>query len=191
MKTKTFVYLLALGCLSLQACSNGKKATDDSIKNAENVNEQKEDQGSGLQEDDSEFAVKAASGGLVEVELAHMVAQKAQNPAVKAFGAQMLKDHTKDNAELKALAERKHITLPTTPGKEQQEDIDRLNKLTGAEFDKQYISYMKDDHQEDVKDFKKGADEVKDADLKAYAVKTLPILQMHLNMVTALDKQLN
>lgn len=188
MKTKQLVYGLAIACLTFQACSS-KKNSDDSMKNAEAVNEQKEDQGSApTKEDDSEFAVKAASGGLVEVELGRMAQEKGQSAQVKAFGAQMMKDHTKANDELKALAARKNITLPTTPGEEQQKHINDLAKLSGAEFDKKYISYMKDDHEEDVKEFKKAADDAKDADIKAFAAKTLPTLQQHLDMVTAIDK---
>jgi putative membrane protein len=49
---------------------------------------------------------------------------------------------------------------------------------------------MKDDHEEDVNEFKKAGD-AKDADLKAFAVKTLPIIQMHLDMVKAIDESMN
>ena len=188
MKKTSLVYLLAIGCLTFQACG-GKKNSDDSVKNAEAVNEQKEDQGTTpTKEDDSEFAVKAASGGMVEVELGRMAQEKGQSAQVKDFGAQMIKDHTKANDELKALAASKNITLPTTPGEEQQKHINDLSKLTGAEFDKKYISYMKDDHEEDVKEFKEAADDAKDADIKAFAAKTLPTLQHHLEMVKAIDK---
>ncbi len=190
MKKVMLTSLLALGCLTFQACNSSKKTSDDSVENAENSNEKKEDQGSTQKEDDTEFAVKAASGGLVEVELGRMAQEKAQSAQVKEFGAQMITDHTKANAELKALAATKNITIPSTPGEEQQKDIADLGKLSGAEFDKKYISYMKDDHEEDVKEFKKAADDAKDPDLKAFATKTLPVLQKHLDMVKAIDKQL-
>lgn len=191
MKKRTVLYLLAMSCLTFQACNSNKKTTDDSVQNAENVNETKEDQGSGAEDEDSKFAVKAASGGLLEVALGKLAQEKGQNPQVKEFGAQMVKDHEKANEELKALATLKNITIPTTPGEDQQKDMDEISKLSGAEFDKKYISYMKDDHEEDVSEFKKAAQDAKDPSIKEFAAKTLPTLQMHLDMVTAIDKKLN
>ncbi len=180
-----------MSCLTFQACTSENKKVDDSVEHAEDANEAKEEQGTGAKEDDSEFAVKAASGGLMEVALGRIAQQKAQNAQVKEFGAQMVKDHEKANAELKALAATKNITLPTAPGEDKQKDIDRLSKLSGAEFDKEYISFMKDDHEADVKEFKEAAQDAKDPDVKAFAAKTLPTLQMHLDMVTAIDKKMN
>ncbi|WP_375444504.1 DUF4142 domain-containing protein [uncultured Fibrella sp.] len=191
MKKRTVLYLLAMSCLTFQACNNNKKTTDDSVQNAENVNETKEEQGTGAEDDDSKFAVKAASGGLLEVALGKLAQEKGQSAQVKEFGAQMVKDHEKANEELKALATLKNITIPTTPGEDQQKDMDEISKLSGAEFDKKYISYMKDDHEEDVSEFKKAAQDAKDPSIKEFAAKTLPTLQMHLDMVTAIDKKLN
>ena len=192
MKKIMLLCTLALGCMTFQACNSNKKASSDSVENAENANENKEDQGAAVpKEDDTEFAVKAASGGLLEVELGKLAEEKGRSANVKEFGAQMVKDHSKANAELKALAASKNITIPSTPGEDQQKDIADIRKLSGAEFDKKYISYMKDDHEEDVKEFKKAADDSKDADLKAFAAKTLPVLQMHLEMVKTIDKSIN
>lgn len=192
MKKLTFMCMMALGCLTFQACDSNKKASTDSVENAENANETKEDQGTTVpKEDDTEFAVKAASGGLLEVELGKLAEQKGRSAKVKEFGAQMVKDHTKANAELKALAASKNITIPSTPGEDQQKDIADIGKLSGAEFDKKYISYMKDDHEEDVKEFKKAANDARDADIKAFAAKTLPVIQMHLDMVKTIDKSIN
>lgn len=185
------MYLLAMSCLTFQACTSENKKVDDSVEHADDANEAKEEQGAGAKEDDSEFAVKAASGGLLEVTLGKLAQQKAQNPQVKEFGAQMVKDHEKANAELKALAASKNITLPTSPGEDHLKHIEDISKLSGAEFDKKYISFMKEDHEEDVKEFKEAAQDAKDPDVKAFAAKTLPTLQMHLDMVTALDKKMN
>ncbi|RYF73814.1 MAG: DUF4142 domain-containing protein [Cytophagaceae bacterium] len=191
MKKRTLVYLLAMSCLTFQACNSEKKTTSDSVENAENSNETKEEQGAGAEDDDSEFTVKAASGGLLEVELGKLAQEKGQNAEVKQFGAKMVEDHTKANEELKALATLKNITIPSTPGEDKQKDIDDMRKLSGAEFDKKYISYMKDDHEEDVKEFTEAAKDAKDQSIKEFAAKTLPTLQMHLDMVKAIDKKLN
>jgi len=85
---------------------------------------------------DSEFMTKAASGGLLEVQLGQQVAQKATTPDAKQFAQQMVTDHTKANNELKALAAQKNITLPTTLGAEQQKVYDEVLAEKGADLDK-------------------------------------------------------
>lgn len=191
MKKVSLICMLALGGLTFQACSDSKKKGDDSVENAQAVNEANEDQGTApAKEDDSEFAVMAASGGMLEVELGRMAQEKGRSQQVKDFGAMIVADHTKANDELKTLAAGKNITLPTTPGEEHQKHINDLAKLSGAEFDKKYIALMVDDHEKDVKEFKEAADDAKDADLKAFAAKTLPTLQQHLDKVKAIEKTL-
>jgi putative membrane protein len=179
MKKIPFVFMLALGAWSMQACNSNERK--DSVEQAEEINDDKEDAGTLTegQEDDSEFAVKAASGGMMEVELGRMAQQKATNADVKAFAKMMVDDHTKANDELKALAASKNITLPTTLGADHQKKVDELSKLAGREFDKKYVSLMVDDHDDDIEAFKEAADDAKDPDIKAFAAKTLPTLQKH------------
>jgi putative membrane protein len=100
----------------------------------------------------------------------------------------MVTDHTKANEELKALAAKKNITLPTTPGDEAQEHINDLAKYSGAEFDKKYAELMHKDHQEDLDLFKEAADDAEDAEVKAFASKTLPVLQNHHQMAEQMEE---
>jgi putative membrane protein len=109
---------------------------------------------------------------------------------VKDFAAMMMKDHMAASEELKAIAARKNITLPTTLGKDEQEDVDEMAKLTGAEFDKKYVDAMVEDHEDDVKLFLEASIAGEDPDLKAYAGKTLPTLQKHLERITMIDKNM-
>lgn len=184
--------LLAIATLSFQACGDKKKENTDSVENAENANEAKEDADMGATENTNEFAVKAANGGMLEVELGRLAQEKAQSKEVKDFGAMMVTDHSKANDELKALATLKNITLPATLGEDMQKHVNDLTKLSGKEFDKKYVSLMVDDHKEDIDLFKKTADDDKtDAAVKAFAAKTLPTLQKHLEHITALDKKIN
>ncbi len=105
-------------------------------------------------EDAAEFAVTAASSGMFEVEAGKLAQQKGSNTEVKNFGKKMVEDHSKANEELKALAAKKNITLPTTMSSEHQEKMDKLSGLSGTEFDKEYMSIMDDAHDKDVKLFK-------------------------------------
>ena len=190
MKKTSLIWLLAFSSLTFQACNENKKDSDDSVENAHDANDLKEQAGTGQEDDVNDFAVKAANGGMLEVELGRLAQEKAQNPDVKAFGAMMVDDHQKANQELKDLAAQKNITLPTTLGEDAQKHVDELRQLSGAEFDKKYIDMMVEDHEEDVKLFKEAADDADDADVKAFAAKTLPTLQKHLERVTTLDKNM-
>jgi putative membrane protein len=139
--------------------------------------------------DSATFASKAAQGGLAEVEMGRLAAQRAGDPEVKAFGERMVADHSKANAELKSVASKKGLQLPTDMNSEQKSEMDKLAKLSGAEFDKEYMSAMVDDHEEDVKEFETQAKDGNDADIKTFAGKTLPTLQQHLQMAkTAAQK---
>lgn len=138
---------------------------------------------------DSNFATKAAEGGLAEVEMGRLAVQKAQDPRVKQFGQKMIDDHTKAGDELKAIAARKNMILPTTMTAKDQATYDRLSKLSGAEFDKAYMSDMVKDHKTDVSEFQKEADHGSDPDLKVFAGKTLTTLQGHLQMAENIDSK--
>jgi putative membrane protein len=132
--------------------------------------------------DSSKFAANAAQGGMMEIELGRLALQHAGDPSVRAFGRKMVTDHTAANAELKGVAARKNLTLPGELNSDQKSTIDKLAKMSGAEFDKEYMSDMVKDHETDVKEFQTQANEGTDVDIKSFAGKTLPILQEHLQM---------
>lgn len=125
-----------------------------------------------------------------EVELGKLASTKAADKEVKDFGSKMVADHTKANDELKALAAKKSVTLPTEPTAKQKSDKEELSKLAGAEFDKKYVEMMVEDHEKDVAEFQKQADGATDADVKAFAAKTLPTLKSHLEMIKAIHAKM-
>jgi len=136
---------------------------------------------------DNPFVTKAANGGMAEVKLGTLATQKAANPDVKAFGQQMVDDHGKANDELKQLASSKGITLPTDIDAKEQAKYDRLSKLSGAEFDRAYMKEMVSDHHTDVAEFRRESQRGSDPDVKAWAAKTLPTLEHHLQMAESTD----
>jgi putative membrane protein len=136
---------------------------------------------------DAKFAMKAAQGGLAEVQLGQLAAQKASNPDVKAFGQMMVDDHTKANDQLKSVAGQENITLPATLDGKDQALMTKLQGLSGADFDKAYIKAMVKDHQQDVKEFQKEADKGKDPQIKNFASATLSTLQKHLSRAQQLE----
>ena len=133
------------------------------------------------------FMMEAARGGMAEIELSRLATTKSQNAEVKKFANQMIQDHTNASAELKQLAGKKNVTLPTELDAEHKGMKDKLSGLSGAEFDKEYVNAMVTDHEKTVGLFKTQADGGTDADAKAFAGKTLPKLQMHLDMIKGMQ----
>jgi putative membrane protein len=140
--------------------------------------------------DDRGFVIEAAQGGVAEVELGKLAGEKASNARVKQFAARMVTDHGKANDELKALAERRNITVPSGLGVEQKATRDRLAKLSGEAFDRAYVQAMVDDHEKDVAAFRNEAGNGKDPEVKTWASKTLFTLEEHLKLVQDLFQSL-
>ena len=136
---------------------------------------------------DRDFLMDAAMGGLMEVQLGRWAAQKGTSDAVKEFGRRMVDDHSKANTELMSLASSKGITLPTALDEKHQKNVSKLTRLSGAEFDRTYIKMMVSDHNKDVSEFEKQSTRGTDPDIKAFAAKTLPTLQEHLQMIRAMS----
>jgi putative membrane protein len=145
--------------------------------------------GDKLSSGDANFVKEAASAGMMEVELGKMAQEKGSNDKVKQFGKQMQQDHGKANDELKQLASNKGVDLSSSLQKKHKSTVDKLAKLSGADFDRQYMRAMVDDHKEDVSKFDKESKNAKDPDVKQFASKTLPTLREHLKMAEETDKQ--
>ncbi len=143
-----------------------------------------------LSHGDNSFAKDAAEGGMAEVKMGQLAQSNAMNASVKMFGQRMVTDHTKMGDELKAVASRKNIALPSDISSKQELTYKTLSSKTGADFDKAYISDMVKDHEEDVAAFQKEANSGTDEDLKALASKALPTLQEHLKMAQDIARQL-
>ena len=143
-----------------------------------------------LSDSEKKFAMKAAEGGLMEVNLGNLAASKATNPDVKAFGQRMQTDHGKAGDELMKVAKAKGFDLPTTPNAETQKASDELSKKSGAAFDKAYMKMMVEDHDKDVAEFKKEQSSVKDGDLKGWLDKTIPVIEDHKKSAHDINKKL-
>jgi putative membrane protein len=135
-----------------------------------------------LSSGDSNFIKEAAQGGMMEVELGKAAQDKASNEKVKEFGKRMEQDHGKANDELKKIASDKGVQLSSDLDKKHKSNVDKLTKLSGAEFDRQYMRNMVSDHKDDIKKFQNQADKGKDPDLKKFASQTLPTLKEHLQL---------
>ncbi len=131
---------------------------------------------------DSNFATKAAAGGMAEVQFGQLALKNASSGDVKAFAQKMVDDHTKANNKLKDVAAKDNITLPSSMDSKDQAAYDRLSKLTGPAFDRAYMRDMVSDHKKDVAAFQKEANNGGNSDVKNFASETLPTLQEHLKL---------
>jgi putative membrane protein len=145
------------------------------------------DQGSALTKSEREFVDEAAQGSLLEMKLGQLAVQKAQTDEVKRFGQRMVDDHTAMSSRLQKLVQRKGLTMPQELDKKSKDQLDRLSKKTGLDFDKDYVNDMVNDHQRDVDRFEKAIKEAKDPDVKEFATTTLPMLSEHLGQVKAIQ----
>lgn len=189
---KKLIYLaVVLMAALMQNCNNQPKDSVSMAKDANNKNDSVVNVDAivvGLDEfktpisvySDADFAVEAADGGILEVQLGKMAETKASHQDVKDYGKLMVDDHTKINNELTILAKRKDILLPPTPSNKNINLIKKLNKKMGRDFDKNYINHMVSDHKKDINLFEEASKNTIDKDIKAFAVKTLPILRSHL-----------
>lgn len=178
---KTILYACSIIAFTIGACNssnNDKNTSDkDSKDQAEDINEAR-----GMDDADAKFLTKAAEGGMMEVELSKIAVAQAHTPDVKSFAQQMIDDHSKAGAELKALASKKEYAVPAEPTKETKEKMADLAKKTGNDFEKAYMDKMVDDHKETVDLFEKASTDGKDAEIKSFASDKLPTLKMHLEM---------
>ena len=140
-------------------------------------------------QEDADFVKEAALGGMMEVQLGKTAQDKAVKPQVKEFGRHMQTDHSKANDELKKIAAKKGIKLPTALEGKPKATFDKLAKLKGDEFDREYINAMVDDHKQDIEKFQQEADKGKDPDVKKFAQDHLPILKKHLALAEQTQKE--
>jgi len=130
--------------------------------------------GGQLSNDDKNFIMEAGKGGMMEVEMGKTAQQKGQSAEVKDVGSMMVTDHTKANNELMGLAQKKGVKLG---------GAEKAHKMNDANFDKEYLSMMLQDHEKDIAAFEKEAKSGSDPDVKSWASKTLPTLKKHLQAV--------
>jgi putative membrane protein len=187
MKKLSYLSMIVLAAFAFQGCSNEAK---DSKETADSLNAAKDSTsntaatgGIATAEDDAEFATKAAVSGLAEVELGKIALAKSSDAKVKDFANMMVNDHGKANEELKTLAAAKNITLPTALDEDHTKMMNELNGLSGKDFDKKYVDAMVDGHQKTLDLMEDEGKDGKDAQLKAFATKTAPIVKTHLELI--------
>jgi len=173
----------------MAACNNSNENAPNSAASVTDKAKEANKDESGTDKETTDFIMKAAQGGMMEVQLGEIAQRNASSQAVKDFGARMVADHTKANTELKAIADARNVQLPSVLEGQHREHVNDLGKKSGVEFDKAYMDMMVDDHNEDVEEFEKASNNLKDEGIKAFAAKTLPVLRSHLEAAKNVQQQ--
>ena len=192
---KTTLFVLFAMSLVTWACDNEAK---DPVEKADSINDAKIEKVDSqstqptvqADENTASFLVKAANGGMTEVQLGEIAQQKATNQKVKDFGSMMVHDHSAANEKVKALAAQRNVTLPAAVSEESQKDIKDCSAKTGKDFDKAYMKAMVKKHEATIDMFEKAANDSKDSDVKTFINNTLPKVREHLDSAKAIRKNL-
>jgi putative membrane protein len=137
---------------------------------------------------DVKFVKETAQANLNEVKIAELGSTKATNPELKSCAAMLVKDHKTAEAELKALAEKKGISVSGAIDKDTADKYKELEKKSGADFDEAFVGHMDKEHGKCIKKFEDAQKEARDTDLKAWVDKTLVVLKAHHEKIKGLKK---
>jgi putative membrane protein len=170
--------LIAGIIVGVYSCGNSQKP-EDTKEVAEEHNEAKFDEKK--TENDAQFLVNAAEISLMEIQLGQLASTNAMMDEVKQMGKMMESDHTKSLNELKDLATKKSITIPTTLTDDGQSSYKKISDKSGKDFDKEYCDMMVDGHKDAIDKFEKASNDASDPDIRQWASATLPALRTHLD----------
>ncbi len=138
------------------------------------------------------FVTKALEGGDAEVQLGQLAQQKSQSNDVKQFAQKMVSDHTQmADKWFKPVAQQLGVSEPKGPSKKDKKELAKLQGMSGEDFDREYITMMVKDHQQDLKDFKDEAQVAQDPSLKQVAEQGSNIISQHLQLIEQIAKTHN
>ncbi len=135
---------------------------------------------------DQDFVTRAAQRSMTEVHLGKLAQQKGASESVKQFGEKLVNDRTDAYQRLSTIAQNKNMVIPQGISSEHQKVIDKLDKLSGQQFDKQFQQMQVKDYKKDIAMFRWEAEHGTDPDLKAYASQMIPVLENHLQIAQTL-----
>jgi putative membrane protein len=175
--------LFAGACVLASALSAGAFAQQDKPREGSQT---KSEQRGGA---DAKRLRDIANANLAEIEAGKLAATQASNADVKKFAQQMVDDHTKQLQEVQKLAQAKNVDLPSAPDAKHQRAMKKLQGLSGADFDREYMRMQVKDHRDAHKLAERTAKRAQDARLKAAAQKAAPQIQEHLKMAQQMSGQ--
>jgi putative membrane protein len=140
---------------------------------------------------DKDFVHTALQGGMAEVQLGQLAAEKGSSPDVKQFGQKMVDEHTKLGDQMKQVAQQIGVNAPKELSKKDRELAAKLQGLSGQQFDNAYITAMVKDHKKDAQEFQSEAAQTQNPALKQVAQQGDQVIDQHLRMIEQIAKSHN
>lgn len=187
-RVMVIVAMLTVGLFASSGLAQDTTQDTSMKKDSMKHDSMKKDNASVLSSSDKKFITETAHGGMMEVELAKLAVDKASSEEVKQYAQRLVDDHSKANDELTQLASQKGVMIAHDE-KAMMKGKDKLSKLSGADFDREFMSMMIKDHTKKVKEFEEVSTKAKDTDVKDWAAKTLPTLREHLQMARDINSK--
>lgn len=132
---------------------------------------------------DRQFATKAAQSDMTEIQTSQLALRKSKNPQVLSYAREMIQAHTDSSNKLKPIVARLNLAMPESLGSENQALVNRLSRLSGTQFDREYTAGQAQGHAKTQAAYQTELQQGQDPDLKAFASEILPVVTMHLEMV--------
>jgi putative membrane protein len=129
---------------------------------------------------DRDFLVKTTTTVHADMQYSDLVEKRSNNDKVKEFARKLLKAHKQMGDDLAKLAQDQKLAIVAGTEKETRDEIDRLSKLKGDEFDRAYLKRIVDDHERAVQMYEGQVKSGKNERMSTFAKDTLPMLQRHL-----------
>jgi putative membrane protein len=139
----------------------------------------------------NEFLAEAVQDAMAEIHLCELAIERTSNEEIKVFSQTMIDDHSKMGQEIEQLCSRKNIDLPKDVNSAQSSTMQQLLKLSGIEFDRQFIDHNVKEHEKNIKIFQHYADQERDAQIRLLAEKGAKTLARHLEMAKRLGTSLH
>lgn len=140
-----------------------------------------------LSADDKAFIDTALKGGIAEVKEVELAQKKAGDPQLRKAAAHLEKDHKALNAELERIGSQYGVALPNEPSPERKALYQKLEKLSGEQFDAQFLKAGTEAHKKTIALFERTQSNSNNQDIKGLASETLPTLKKHLAMLEDLQ----
>jgi putative membrane protein len=183
----TQLFVAALFAVSVAACGNGSDRARNDTAGAAGTSGRN---ATALSMGERNFVQDQVKDGSREVELGQLAEKHAASADVKQFGATMVQDHTRAGNKLEELAKRENVELDNKSDNDARDDVQKLSKLSGHDFDKEYMDMMVKDHKDAVDALQDQADNADNTAVKTYAAETLPRVKHHLEMAQQIQQQL-
>ena len=186
---KLSISLIAITTCLLYSCNNGKTYSNETTSANAGIEPYKMPAITEMKAA-STFAHDAANAGIMEVEAAKIARKNTSNSDIKSFAKMIQRDHIRANNELRSICSKKNITIPVALIGDEKSHMIAMKNMKGKDIDIHYIDMMVADHQKAIDEYTYASKNLTDPELKAFATRTLPALQRHLDKAKVLQGEL-